>query len=159
MSEEYFINFMNEKVFVILLGSSADKTYLYYPKGDALFVLRNDKVELMEIEEVIGRAPAGFRLSPPKESWDQIRSRKVTWYILDNEIEADNVYLVMSSDSDYKRIENSASPNRLKYFVLKDANPHEYKDWCCVLIASTRDMEVPSTFKKVYMRDLVKNNS
>ncbi|ABP94698.1 MULTISPECIES: hypothetical protein [Metallosphaera] len=159
MSEEYFIDYMNDKVFVILLGSSAEKTYLYYPKGDALFVIGRDKVELMEIEEVIGRAPAGFKLSPPKESWEQIKSRKVTWYILDQQIEADNVYLVMSSESDYRKIENTASPDRLKYFVLKDANPHEYRDWCCVLIASTRDMDVPSTFKKVYMRELVKNNS
>ncbi|AWR99126.1 hypothetical protein [Metallosphaera hakonensis] len=159
MSEEYFINYMNEKVFVILLGSSADKTYLYYPKGDALFVLKGGGIELMEIDEVIGRAPAGFKLSPPRESWDQIKGRKVIWYILDNQIEADNVYLVLRSESEYKRVENSASPNRLKYFVLKDANPEEYKEWCCVLIASTKDLNVPPSFKKVYMQELIKNNS
>lgn len=141
------------------MGSSADKTYLYYPKGDALFVLKGGGIELMEIDEVIGRAPAGFKLSPPRESWDQIKGRKVIWYILDNQIEADNVYLVLRSESEYKRVENSASPNRLKYFVLKDANPEEYKEWCCVLIASTKDLNVPPSFKKVYMQELIKNNS
>ncbi|MEL9970364.1 MAG: hypothetical protein QXR57_08620 [Metallosphaera sp.] len=158
MSEEYFINYMNDKVFVILIGSSVDKTYLYYPKGDAVFVLKKDEVELMEIDEVIGRAPAGLKLSKPKESWNEIKSRRVVWYILEKEIEADNVYLVLRDDTDYKRIENS-SPNRLKYFVLKDANPQEYKDWCCVLIASTRDVEVPSSFKKVFMGEIIRNNS
>ncbi|QKR00319.1 hypothetical protein GWK48_07970 [Metallosphaera tengchongensis] len=159
MSEEYFLNYLNDKVFTILLGGSGNKLYLYYPKGDAVFVLHDDKIELMEIDEVIGRAPAGFKLSPSRVSWEEVKGRKVRWFILNHEVEADNVYLVMNSDSDFRRVEETSSPNRLKYFVLKDANPEEYKDWCCVLIASVKDRDVPSTFKKVYLKELDKSNS
>ncbi len=154
--EEYFLKYNGEKVFVILLGGNSSKTYFYYPKGDAIFIV-NDNIELKEIDQIIGSSLAGIKLSTPKDSWDKIKTREVKWYILGKEIVADNVYIVLNSDDQFKLIENS-SPNRLKYYILHDQNPFDYRDWCCVLIASTKDIEVPNTFKKININAILSNS-
>lgn len=155
MSEEYFLNYNGDKIFVVLLGFSNNKYYLYYPKGDTLVII-DDKgnVEMKEILEVIGEAPSGFRVAELTTPWEEVKNRKVVWNILGKEVEADNVYVVVKSLKDYKIIENSSAPDRLKYFVFKDVNPEEFKDWCCVLIVSNQDIkELPSSFKKVYFEN------
>ncbi len=154
--QEYFLKYNGENVFVIFLGGNSNKSYFYYPKGDAVFVV-GEKVELKEIESIIGNSIAGMVLSEPKESWDKIKSREVKWYVLGKEIVADNIYVVLKDKDQFRLLEN-ASPNRLKYYVLRDQDPWEYKDWCCVLIGSTVDRDVPNTFKKIYI-DEIWNNS
>lgn len=154
--EEYFLKYNNEKVFVILLGSNSSKSYFYYPKGDALFIV-NDHIELKEIDQIIGSSLAGMKLSNPTESWDKIKSREVKWYISGKEIISDNIYVILESEDQFKLIEN-ASPNRLKYYILHDQNPFDYKDWCCVLIASTKNIEVPNTFKKISIKEILSNS-
>ncbi|QIW25083.1 hypothetical protein EWF20_13695 [Sulfolobus sp. S-194] len=149
---EYFLNFNGEKIFVILIGHAENKYYLYYPKGDTLVIL-DDKgnIEMKEIVEVIGEAPSGFKVAEVSEPWEKVKNRKVVWNIVNEEIEGDNVYVVVKNVKDYRIIENSSAPDRLKYYVFKDADPWEFKDWCCVLIVSTKDIdELPPSFKKVY---------
>ncbi|EZQ04800.1 MULTISPECIES: hypothetical protein [Acidianus] len=149
MSEEYFLKYNGDQVFVVLLGYSGNKTYLYYPKGDAIFIVSDDGVSLKEIDQVIGSAPAGFKLSEPKEIWDKIKSRQVTWYIEGKEVVSDNVYVVTKSEIGYKKAEEF-SPNRLKYYILKEQNPWDYANWCCVLIVSKNDVQnLPSSFTKI----------
>ncbi|WP_369610902.1 hypothetical protein [Sulfurisphaera javensis] len=149
---EYFLNYKGDKIFVILLGYSSNKYYLYYPKGDTLVIL-DDKgnIEMKEILEVIGEAPSGFKVADLIEPWEKVKNRVVTWKILDKEIESDNVYVVINDPKNYKIIENSSAPDRLKYYIFKDQDPWEFKDWCCVLIVSTKDIDnLPMSFKKIY---------
>lgn len=155
MSEEYFLKYLGDKVFVILLGKSEDKTYLYYPKGDVIFIVKNDgEVVIKEIEEIYGSTPSGMRLKDPVESWEDIKKRSVIWYIQGKEINADNIYVVLDNDKDFGIIESS-SPNRFKYYIFKDQDPWNYEKWCCVLIASTKDLQtLPPTFKKVKLSNL-----
>ena len=152
--EEYFLNYNGERIFVILLGYYGDKYYFYYPKGDTLVIV-DDKgnVEMKEILEVIGTAPAGFKVTNLLEPWEKVKSRPVVWKILDKEIESDNIYAVFSTIKDYMLLE-SAVPDRLKSFFFRDQDPWEYKDWCCVLIASQKDLNsLPPSFKKVYVKN------
>jgi len=155
LPQEYFLNYRGERVFTILLGGSKERVYLYYPKADVVFVVEGGEPKLMEIVEVIGSAPAGLKLAPPSETWEKVRTREVTWYVLGREIKADNIYLVLESDSQFRKVEETSSPNRLKYYVLKDQDPWEFRDWCCVLIASTKDRDVPPSFKKVRIGELI----
>lgn len=152
---EYFLKYQGEEIFVILLGYSADKTYFYYPKGDVIIILKsNGEILVKEIEEIFGPTPAGMKLRDPKESWEEIKKREVTWYINGKEVKADNVYLVLDNDKDYV-IAEASSPNRFKYYVFKDQDPWNYERWCCVLIASTKDLDnLPISFKKVKLSSL-----
>lgn len=155
MSEAYFLQYNGEKIFVVLLGYSANKYYLYYPKGDLLVIVdEKGNIEMKEIVEVIGELPSGFKVTDIAEPWEKVKNRKVIWRVLDKEIESDNIYVVAKSPKDYKLIENSSAPDRLKSFAFRDANPWEFKDWCCVLIVSTKDVEeLPKSFKKVYFEN------
>ena len=152
---EYFLNYKGEKIFVILIGNRGNKLYFYYPKGDTLVIV-DDKgnVVMKEILEVVGEAPAGFRVTELKEDWEKVKNRKVVWNILGKEVESDNIYAVISEVKEYEELKALAYPNRLKSYVFRDENPWDYKDWCCVLISSEKDMEdLPPSFKKVYVKN------
>lgn len=155
MLEEYFLRYFNDEVFVISIGYSEDKMYFYYPKGDVILVVKNSgEISVEEIEEIYGLALSGMRLRDSNHSWENIKNREVIWYINGKEVHSDNVYVVLRSDDDYRVIESS-SPNRLKYYIFKDQDPWVYENWCCVLIASTKDVEsLPPTFKKVKLSNL-----
>ncbi|ARM74936.1 hypothetical protein [Acidianus manzaensis] len=155
MSEEYFLKYLGDEIFVILLGQAGDKTYFYYPKGDVVFIVKNSgEMIIKEIKEIYGSTPSGMKLVDPKENWDSIKKRDVIWYINGKEIHSDNVYVVINNEKDYAMLEN-ASPNRFKYYILKDQDPWSYEKWCCVLIASTKDLDnLPSTFQKVRLSNL-----
>jgi hypothetical protein len=152
--EEYFLNYNGEKIFVVLLGFASNKYYFYYPKGDTLVIIDSEgKVEMKEILEVVGTAPAGFKVGEVVEPWEKVKARPVVWRVLDKEIQADNIYAVYSTFQDYKILESSV-PDRLKSFFLRDQDPWEYKDWCCVMIASQKDLtNLPPTFKKIYLKN------
>ncbi|AWR96455.1 hypothetical protein DFR86_02075 [Acidianus sulfidivorans JP7] len=152
MSEEYFLKYSGDEIFVILLGQAGDKTYFYYPKGDVIVIVKNSgEISIKEIKEIYGTTPAGMKLSEPSESWEAIKNREVIWYVNGKEIHSDNLYVVLPNEKSYARVEN-ISPNRFKYYVFKDQNPWDYEKWCCVLIASTKDLDkIPSTFQKVML--------
>lgn len=155
MSEEYFLNYNGEKIFVILLGYSGNKYYLYYPKGDVLVIVDDrGNIEMKEILDIVGELPSGFKVANLTIPWEEVKNRKVIWNVYNSEVESDNIYVVTSSPKEYKLIEQTSAPDRLKSFAFRDVDPWDYKDWCCVLIVSTKDVkEMPKSFKKLYFEN------
>lgn len=152
-SEAAFIKYKGEKIFVIPLAGGSTGHLLYYPKGDAMFVMRDNTVELKEIVEIIGEG-AGYKLADPVDPWEDIKRREVRWHVLDKEIVSDNILAVIEKEKDYQLLYEAAFPERMKSFVFRDKDPHEYSDWCCVLLVVKKDVEnYPDSFKKVYVKD------